>query len=297
MMTIERYKGCLLGLAVGDAVGTTLEFRTRGLFEPITDMIGGGPFNLKVGQWTDDTSMALCLGASLIHKKGFDAVDQMNRYCQWRDKGYMSSTGHCFDIGYTVSYALSVFKQTGQPFCGSDDKNSAGNGCLMRLAPIPMFFAASFYDCIFYAAESARTTHAALECIDATKYFASVLYKALTGTLNKGTYNTDYMPETSAIAAIANGCFINKNQNNIKGTGYVVESVEAALWAFHTTDCFKSAILCAANLGDDADTTAAICGQIAGAYYGVNAIPDAWLNKLYMKDKIEKMAIDLSPKK
>src|SRR5687768_11222399 len=101
MEKINRFRGCLLGLAVGDALGTTLEFSQPGSFQPIKDIIGGGPFNLKPGEWTDDTSMALCLADSLI-KKGFDPVDQMERYCRWYREGYLSSNGKCFDIGVTV---------------------------------------------------------------------------------------------------------------------------------------------------------------------------------------------------
>ena len=109
--TRDRFRGCLLGLAAGDALGTTLEFKSPGTFEPIGDMIGGGPFGLRAGQWTDDTSMALCLATSLIECGGFDAMDQMRRYVRWRDEGYLSSTGYCFDIGNTVSGALDRFRR------------------------------------------------------------------------------------------------------------------------------------------------------------------------------------------
>src|SRR5688500_5205401 len=107
------FRGCLLGLAVGDAVGTTVEFMPRGSFPPVTDMVGGGPFGLQPGQWTDDTSMALCLATSLIAKKGFDANDQMDRYWRWYREGYLSSTGKCFDIGNTVRDALERYHHTG----------------------------------------------------------------------------------------------------------------------------------------------------------------------------------------
>ena len=107
---LDRFRGCLLGLAVGDAVGTTVEFAPRGSFLPLTDMTGGGPFQLEPGQWTDDTSMALCLATSLIEQRGFDPVDQMNRYCNWLEFGYLSSNGFCFDIGNTVSAALSRYR-------------------------------------------------------------------------------------------------------------------------------------------------------------------------------------------
>jgi ADP-ribosyl-[dinitrogen reductase] hydrolase len=102
----ERFRGCLLGLAVGDAVGTTLEFKRPGSFTPVTDMVGGGPFRLQAGQWTDDTSMALCLAESLIECKGFNAHDQMKRYVRWYRQGHLSSTGRCFDIGNTTRTAL-----------------------------------------------------------------------------------------------------------------------------------------------------------------------------------------------
>ena len=149
----DRFRGCLLGLATGDAVGTALEFRPRGSFEPLTDMQGGGPFGLLPGQWTDDTSMALCMATSLVERGGFDARDQMARYCRWADHGYLSSTGACFDIGKTVAAALRRFKLDGNPYAGSDDPNSAGNGCIMRLAPIPMYFGPELLAVERFAAE------------------------------------------------------------------------------------------------------------------------------------------------
>ena len=140
MDTKDRFRGCLLGLAVGDAVGTTLEFKAPGSFKPIHDMVGGGPFRLKPGEWTDDTSMALCLATSLLEKNGFDPKDQMDRYCRWWKEGYLSSNGRCFDIGNTVSAALALYGQTGDPIAGSTNPQSAGNGSIMRLAPVPMFY-------------------------------------------------------------------------------------------------------------------------------------------------------------
>jgi ADP-ribosyl-[dinitrogen reductase] hydrolase len=135
MDRIQRSRGCLLGLAVGDALGTTLEFKPPGTFTPITDMLGGGPFNLKPGQWTDDTSLALCLAESLIECRGFNPKDQMERYVRWWKEGHLSSTGTCFDIGNTTRAALSAFLKTGNPMSGPTDAYSAGNGSLMRLAP------------------------------------------------------------------------------------------------------------------------------------------------------------------
>ena len=154
MITMQqRYQGCLMGLAAGDAVGTTVEFKPPGSFSPVTDMVGGGPFRLKSGEWTDDTSMALCLADSLIACSGFDAADQMDRYLRWRDEGYLSSNGFCFDIGITISDALSRYRATGEPFAGSTDPYSAGNGSLMRLAAAPLFFASDPEQAIFMSGE------------------------------------------------------------------------------------------------------------------------------------------------
>jgi len=141
LTTLDRYRGCLLGLACGDAVGTTVEFSPPGTFEPVTDMVGGGPFDLEPGQWTDDTSLALCLAESLLERGGFDPVDQLQRYVRWWKEGHWSSTGRCFDIGMATRNALFRFQETGNPFCGSTDARSAGNGSIMRLAPVPMRFA------------------------------------------------------------------------------------------------------------------------------------------------------------
>jgi hypothetical protein len=136
----DRYRGGLLGLAIGDALGTTVELKAPGTFKPITDMVGGGPFGLKPGQWTDDTSMALCLAESLIEKRGFEPKDQMDRYCRWWKKGYLSNTESCFDIGITVKTALASYLRTGELFAGSTDPFTAGNGSLMRLAPVVLAF-------------------------------------------------------------------------------------------------------------------------------------------------------------
>src|ERR1051325_2937905 len=141
MTTLDRYRGCLLGLAAGDALGTTLEFQHPGAFEPITDIVGGGPFHLKPGEWTDDTSMALCLAESLVTRRGFDPVHQLETYVRWWRDGHYSVKGRCFDIGITTSRALQRFVQTGQPYPGSTDPSAAGNGSLMRLAPAPLAFA------------------------------------------------------------------------------------------------------------------------------------------------------------
>ena len=300
--TRDRFRGCLLGLAVGDALGTTLEFRPPGSFEPIDDMVGGGPFRLEPGQWTDDTSMALCLATSLLECGGFDAADQMQRYVRWWREGYMSSTGSCFDIGNTVSSALARFVEDGDPYAGSTDPHSAGNGSLMRLAPVPMFYAADAAEAITMAAESSRTTHQALEAVDACRYFAGLLVGALHGVDKETLLSTGYSPVEGLwdatplaprIAAIAAGSFKRKQPPEIRGTGYVVDTLEAVLWAFFHAEDFREGALKVVNLGQDADTTGAIFGQIAGAHYGVESIPVLWRHRVTMITEITAMANSL----
>ncbi len=291
---LERCAGSLVGLACGDAVGTTVEFRPRGSFQPLTDMVGGGPFGLAPGQWTDDTSMALCLAESLLSKNGFDATDQMGRYLNWWRWGYWSSTGQCFDIGMTVKAALERFGLTRDPFAGSTSPMSAGNGALMRLAPVVLFFYPDLEQVQEFAVESTRTTHGAPEAIDCSRLLALILARGLAGADKHEMLDASALEFASPkVAALAKRSYRNKAEAEIAGTGYSVASLEAALWCFNETDSFESAVLRAANLGDDADTTAAIVGQIAGVHYGIRAIPEAWRARLHMAAEIESMACQL----
>lgn len=306
MITREmRYKGCLLGLAAGDALGTTVEFKLPGTFPPVTDMTGGGPFRLKKGQWTDDTAMALCLAESLLTCNGFDARDQMERYVRWWQEGHLSSTGSCFDIGNTVSGALSHFLKTGEPLAGSTDLRSAGNGSIMRLAPVPLYFASDPPLAIALSEESSKTTHGARTCLDACRYFGGLITGALNGAGKAELLSERYSPVPGIwderplcpeIDAVARGSFKHKNPPDIVGSGYVVQSLEAALWAFYHATGFKEGCLLAVNLGNDADTTAAVYGQIAGAFYGLSGIPEAWLSSLARNDLLTDFATELCNK-
>ncbi len=299
---LDRYLGCLVGLAVGDAVGTALEFKRPGSFKPITDMVGGGPFRLKPGQWTDDTSMALCLAASLIEKKNFDPKDQMERYVKWYKEGYMSSNGVCFDIGNATRSALMNFQKTGNPFSGSTGEHSAGNGSLMRLAPLPLFYANDPTQAIRMSGESSKTTHAHPACVDACRYFAGLIVGALQGASKEKILSEKYCPVEGywtqnrlhpEILPIADGDYKRKQPPQINGKGHVVRTLEAALWAFYSTESFEEGCLKVVNLGDDADTTGAVYGQIAGAFYGYDSIPVKWRDKLAKRDLLEETAKSL----
>ena len=294
MSTLDRFEGALLGLACGDAVGTTLEFQPRGSFAPLTDMVGGGPFSLKAGQWTDDTSMALCLAESLITKQACDPQDQMARYANWYQWGYWSSTGHCFDIGMVTRAAIQEFLRSGNALAGSADPRSAGNGSLMRLAPVALMYGHDEAQLQDMAALSSRTTHAAPECLDACRLFAVALSRALAGGDKQQVLALSSLElDSPRIREIAQGTWMGKSREQIGSSGYVVHSLEAALWCFARHNSFEAAVLEAANLGDDADTTAAITGQIAGAFWGRGGIPAHWLAKLHQEQDIRGLALSL----
>jgi len=282
MYSVEHYCGCLFGLAVGDALGTALEFELPDSLAQISDIVGGGPFNLKPGQWTDDTSMALCLAESLIKMRRFEPVDQLTRYCRWYRQGYLSSTGQCFDIGRTIRESLEKFEQTGEPYCGLTDEYSASNGCLMRLAPIPLFYARIPQQAIEKSGESARTTHGLQITIDACRYFGALLVGAIMGVNKSTLLSKRFSPA------------LNYWETNPLVEEIDVKSLEAALWAFYNSNSFKEGALKAVNLGNDADTTGAVYGQLAGAFYGESAIPSYWLDKLFKRYLIKSYAVQLA---
>lgn len=295
MERIEKFRGAMLGLAAGDALGATVEFEDRGTFEPVRDIVGDGTHRLRAGQWTDDTSMALCLAESLISTGGMDLADQLERYVRWWREGYLSSKGFCFDIGGATSAALRNFERTGDPRSGSTDPDQAGNGSIMRLAPVPLFFAADMEAAVSNSAESSRTTHGAREAVDACRYLGALIAGAANGAgkdelLSEGFVPTGLAPK---IAEVAGGSFKRKGESRIRGSGYCVESLEAALWAFHNSGSFEEGALLAVNLGDDADTTGAVYGQLAGAYYGESGIPRRWREKLTFRETIEGYAGEL----
>ena len=291
----DRAQGTLLGLAVGDAVGTTVEFSPRGTFEPLTDMVGGGPFNLRPGQWTDDTSMALCLADSLLTRGRFDPKDQLIRYVRWKREGYLSSTGRCFDIGGTVNEALLRFEASRDPRSGLTSPNSAGNGSIMRLAPVVLAFYPDLVAIDRRAAESSLTTHGAPEAVACCRILGGIVGALLAGSEKaealRSVRPADWM--STRLCQVASAEYRNKEAGEVRGSGYAVDCLEAALWSFERTGSFEEAVLLAANLGEDADTTAAVCGQVAGAWYGASGIPAQWRERTAMSAMIEEWALRL----
>tara|TARA_R110001583_G_scaffold52147_7_gene162203 strand:+ start:363 stop:1262 length:900 start_codon:yes stop_codon:yes gene_type:complete len=290
LISRERVSGALLGLACGDAIGAPVEFKLRGTFTPLTGMTSGGAFNLKAGQWTDDTSMALCLAHSLIKCCGMHLKDQMDRYCSWWQDGYMSSTGECFDIGWTVKAALEAYLETGQVDLTVDDGFNAGNGALMRLAPVAMAYHFDKSTAIEHAKMSTMVTHKTTSCIEASALFCEMLVTAFSASSKDEVVSSNQVFDDFEISSIANGHYLEKLDDYTLGGGYVVDSLASALYCFYKGESFEDSVLMAANMGNDADTTAAICGQLSGAFYGADAIPKEWLDVLTLGNDIRSVA-------
>ncbi len=289
----DRAVGALVGLAVGDAVGTTLEFARPGSFTPVDDLVGGGPFGLRAGEWTDDTSMAMCLAESILDTDALDPADQLRRYVAWYRHGYWSSTGHCFDIGSTTRSALDRFTRTGAVTDEVIDQESAANGSLMRLAPVPIRWSADPALAAEKGAAASRTTHPAGRPVDACRVAAAMIAALIGGTPWDEVTTEDFWsgePLDPRIAHVVRGSWRRAEPSRIRGTGYVVDALEAALWAVDGATGFRDAVLRAANLGDDADTTAAIAGQFAGARWGASAIPASWRDRLVAGPRIATIA-------
>ncbi len=276
----DRAIGSLLGLAVGDALGAAIEFQPKPQFAILEDMASGGPHHLQRGQWTDDTAMALTLAGSLIAVPELDASDLMQRFLDWRDTGACSCTGVCFDIGKQTSAALERFRREGDPLAGSTDPNASGNGALMRLAPVSIRHWRDRDSLLRVADLQTRMTHGSPATIAASRTFAQMLAESIAGTP---------LPETlaSTMADGIEGGWRRLHRDTIAGTGWVVRSLQAAVWAVSRTTNFRAAVLLAANLGEDADTTAAIAGQLAGVIYGAAGIPAEWLAALAWRERLE----------
>lgn len=286
---LDKAKGLLLGLAVGDAVGTTLEFQPRDSFY-ISDMVGGGPFNLKAGEWTDDTSMALCLAETYIEKNCCDMDLFRGKLISWYKTGHNSSNGVCFDIGNTTRYALEQVIKHGPDWLGNNSPETAGNAALIRHAPVAIFRRKSFIDGWRDASIQSMSTHCAPESIDCCQYMNVILHYLLNGFGKNEAFSPHKIPFLVRVLIINAGEYKEKHRDQIRSSGYVIDTLEAALWAVWHTDNFKDAILLAANLADDADSVAATAGQLAGALYGLSGIPKEWVDKIVQKDRILSMA-------
>lgn len=293
MDSLDRAKGALFGLAVGDALGVPLEFEKRDVHPLVAEMIGGGPFDLKPGEWTDDTSMALCLADALIANPQLDERDLMRRFVRWWRKGENSVNGVCFDIGMTTESALSRFEETGEVVINADP-NRAGNGSLMRLAPVAMVAGGDVDLAADLARRQSACTHGAPVCLDACALYAELLVAAIAGAPKREVLGRrPILFGHDDVAAIALGSYRVKKRHEIRSTGFVLDTLEAALWAIWNSDSFEEALIKAVNLAGDADTVGAVTGQLAGALWGASAIPSQWIATLARNTRLKSKAAQL----
>jgi ADP-ribosylglycohydrolase len=280
----ERFLGAMLGLATGDAVAAATQYRRPGTFTPVGDLIGGGPFELPRGGWSDDTAMALCLADSLLATDSFDARDQVERYARWQREGYLSATGQCLGITASTARALAMAQWRRQLFAGSHAPDQLDPEPLSRVAPVVLFFFAAQDEAIQLASDAARTTCQAPAVLAACRDLAHALFLALSG-----------QPKARIVAgpsaAVAHPSEARRRETaKARGNGTVTEALAIALEAFGATDNFRDAVLHAANHGDNSDVAAAACGQLAGAFYGASAIPAPWRECLLERELIESYA-------
>lgn len=291
----ERFQGALMGLAVGDALAANTQFRKPGTFAAVGDLLGGGPFDLPRGAWTDDTAMALLLAESLLERDGFDAHDQVQRYGRWTREGYGSATGQCVGIAANVARALATAQYKNQPFAGSHDPEQLDKDALSRVAPVVMFFFSDVRVAISRAVEAARITAQAPMVLDCIRLLAAMIHLALSGRdkpmILKPPRDLWATPSTRLeVMTLYEGSYARRSPPDITGGGHVLQALEAALWAFHQSDSFREGALLAANLGRDSDVVTAVYGALAGAHHGVSAIPGIWRNSLMKKEAVMETA-------
>tara|TARA_B100000700_G_C15063470_1_gene867709 strand:+ start:7853 stop:9100 length:1248 start_codon:yes stop_codon:yes gene_type:complete len=290
--------GSLFGLVVGDALGTTLEFQPRDNSYTLTEIKGGGILNLNAGDWTDDTSMMLCIVDSFIkeHKdtkgqKAFNLKTQIDNYIKWFKEGFLSTNDRCVDIGMTVRNGLQYYQRTNTIKAGHNNIKASGNGSIMRLAPVPLYFKDNFKEAVIKSRESSETTHRSPLCLEGCAYFGAIINIAL----NNSEYTKDDIlfsdkiqninfSQPEIISIVDGSAWRNLTYEELPNTGYVIDTLIASLWCFYYSENFAEGLIKAVNLAGDADTIGAVYGQIAGVFYGFDTIPKRWISILSKKE-------------
>lgn len=279
-------KNCiLLGLAIGDAFGGPYEFKRKGDYVVSEDYSTGGNFSLSKGEYTDDTSMALCLANSLIERQTFDIKDQLTKYLNWYKKGYMSTRNHCFDIGGQTRSALEHFKYYGK-YSQKENYHAGGNGTIMRLGPIAMFYKTK-KEVLLYSGLSAEITHYNEFNIECSQFFGYTLFLLL---------NNKSKQEVLRLLKEEEWCPLLKEVFSFEEelpTGYVLNTLKVAFKGFFEYDNFLDGLKYVVSLGEDADTVGAVYGQMAGAFYGFEGIPQHLKDGLMNYSLIEEISENL----
>lgn len=283
----DRSIGALMGLAIGDALGAPIQFMRRDTYEHVFGYTAGGTYQLDPGYWTDDTSMALCLAETLIEKNRYDPIDFGDRLVRWVDEGYNSSLPKCFDIGQTTLRAIGAYRRFGHEECGVTGEWAGGNGSIMRLAPVPIFYQEDGRLADEISVSQGILTHNHEVPNDGCRLLSAIILEGIkTGDKDAALSSVETLHVADKISHVRNRDYEEKVRDEIKSDGYVVSTLEAAMWSVWKTNNFRDALLLAVNLGDDADTVGAVTGQIAGAIYGVDEIPKEWITDLAEGNRI-----------
>lgn len=299
----EKLRAVMLGHAVGDALGVPVEFFYREELDqkPVSEMLGFGTYPFPAGTWSDDTSMAIAALDSISSGR-VDFDDVMQKFCRWYYYNEYTPTGETFDIGNICSRALGNYYEFQKPpvECGPSDERSNGNGSLMRIHPFSLLafcvpgMKDSWEDLV---AKASALTHGHPRSVLACQIYTFVLFalldspkkKTLRTALQAAAERYGECAEAEHYCRIFSPDFDKIPREKIKSTGYVVDTLEAALWCLLTTENYRDCVLAAVNLGDDTDTVAAIAGGLAGALYGYDGIPKEWLEILKRREYLEEM--------
>ena len=304
MMFEDAVKNGILGLVVGDALGVPVEFRSREELErdPVNGMRAYGTHHQPAGTWSDDSSMALCLMESLT--KDVDYADMMDQFLRWANEGYMTAHGKVFDIGVATRQALIRFAHGTPPLeCGGNGKYDNGNGSLMRILPMALYLHRTMGPDFPRMTEAYQIIHnaSALTHAHPISLIACGLYCAAVNELLCGKPSvwdgikaakefyrnqTEFVPYLDIFQRIETDILPALPKSEINSGGYVLHTLEAALWCLERHDSFRTCLLEAVNLGEDTDTTGAVAGGLAGLKYG-DDIPEDWLSVIARREEIE----------
>ena len=311
-ITEDHIKSILFGVAVGDALGVPVEFSSRERMEqnPLSEMIGYGTYNQPKGTWSDDSTMTFCLAETLLDNK-FTLRKLANRFINWVDWGYWTPHGELFDIGNTTHSAIERLRTIEKPeLAGGSHETENGNGSLMRILPLILETGKTSISKSYDIIKSVSSlTHRHERSIISCFYYLTFVRHLIQGHSKESTYEMTNKivqselkereveeAELKHFERILNDTIVTLNYNQLRGSGYVIHSLESSIWCLLKTENYKDAVLKAINLGEDTDTTAAITGGLAGLSYGFNSIPEEWVNQIVKKDKIEELANRLTEK-
>ena len=312
MISLEKLQSMVFGYAVADACGVPVEFNYRPLLKlnPVKNMREFGTWHQPVGTWSDDTSLTIATMESIARLQSIDYADIMNNFSQWYFQSKFTANNETFDCGNTTSFALRNFaNQTPPLLCGLSDEKSNGNGSLMRILPVAVYFYCLYDDLNDEAMDIIHNisslTHAHPRCLIACGIYSMIAVQILKGlslrdaiftgidnAKNFYSNNPIFIQQLKFYSRLFDKNFADLPEDEIESTGYVVSTLEAVIWCLLNTDNYKSLVLKAVNLGGDTDTIAAIASGIAGIYYGLNDIPKDWLDSLKNKPCLEKITED-----